>query len=86
MRGFGSSQVDLSLRREFRIKESTKLQARVDAFNIFNHPNFNNPPGKITDPSFGRSKEMLATGLGGLSSLYQVGGPRSFEMALKVQF
>ena len=86
MRGFGSSQVDLSLRREFRIKEGMKLQARVDAFNIFNHANFNNPPGNMRDASFGTSKEMLASGLGGLSSLYQVGGPRSFEMALKVQF
>jgi outer membrane receptor protein involved in Fe transport len=86
MRGFGASQVDLSLRREFRLSEGARLQARVDSFNVFNHPNFNNPPGNMQDVSFGRSKEMLATGLGGLSSLYQVGGPRSFEIALKVLF
>lgn len=86
MRGFGAQQVDLSLRREFRITEGWKLQTRVDAFNVFNHPNFNNPPGNMRDASFGKSKEMLATGLGGMSSLYQVGGPRSFEMALKVLF
>ena len=86
MRGFGASQVDLSLRREFRLSEGSRLQARVDSFNVFNHPNFNNPPGNMQDASFGRSKEMLASGLGGLSSLYQVGGPRSFEIALKILF
>ena len=86
MRGFGASQLDLSVRREFRITERWTLQARVDTFNVFNHPSFNNPPGNMRDASFGQSKEMLSTGLGGLSPLYQVGGPRSMQLALKVLF
>jgi carboxypeptidase family protein/TonB-dependent receptor-like protein len=86
MRGFGASQVDLSARREFHLVEDWKLQARVDAFNIFNHPNFNNPPGNLRDANFGQSTQMLASGLGGLSALYQVGGPRSLEIALKILF
>jgi outer membrane receptor protein involved in Fe transport len=86
MRGFGASQVDLSVRREFPITERFTLQARVDAFNVFNHPNFNNPSGVLTSSTFGRSTQMLATGLGGLSPLYQAGGPRSMQMALRVLF
>ena len=38
------------------------------------------------DPNFGRSVQMLGTRLAGLSSLYQIGGPRSFQLALKLQF
>jgi len=86
LRGFSSSQWDLSVRRQFRLSERFGLQARVDAFNILNHPNFDNPIGITRDANFGRSTQMLASGLGGLSSLYQVGGPRSLQMVLKLTF
>ena len=86
LRGFGATQVDLSLRRQFPITERVNLQARADAFNILNHPNFDNPVAILTDPNFGRSTQMLGSGLSGLSSLYQVGGPRSFQLALKIIF
>jgi hypothetical protein len=86
LRGFPASQVDVSARREFRLTERWKIQARVDAFNVFNHPNFNNPPGSLRDSNFGQSTQVLASGLGGLSPLYQVGGPRSLEMALKILY
>ena len=86
LRGFPASQLDLSARREFRMTERWKLQARVDAFNVFNHPNFNNPPGNLRDPNFGQATQILASGLGGLSALYQVGGPRSLEIALKILY
>lgn len=66
--------------------ERWKLQARVDAFNVFNHPNFNNPSGNLRDPNFGQATQILASGLGGLSALYQVGGPRSLEIALKILY
>lgn len=86
LRGFGASQVDLSARREFHLTERWKLQGRVDAFNVFNHTNLNNPPGNLRDANFGQSTQTLSSGLGGLSGLYQVGGPRSVEIALKVLF
>jgi hypothetical protein len=43
------------------------------------------------DPPFGRSPSMLARslsggGTGGLNPLYQVGGPRSLQFALKLLF
>ena len=43
LRGFGATQVDLTLRRQFRLRERLSLQARADFFNIFNHPNFGPP-------------------------------------------
>ena len=86
LRGFGATQLDLSIRRQFRLTERLNLQARADAFNILNHPNFASPVAILTDPNFGRSTQMLGSGLGGLSALYQVGGPRSLQLALKLMF
>ena len=43
LRGFGATQVDLTLRRQFKLRERLSLQARADLFNIFNHPNFGSP-------------------------------------------
>jgi hypothetical protein len=86
VRGFPVSQVDLSLRRSFRMGEQLGLQVRADAFNILNHPNFSSPSGIMTDATFGRATQMLNTGLGGLNPLFQTGGPRSMQLALKVTF
>ncbi len=86
LRGFGLQQIDLSLRRKFRILEGLNLDFRADAFNLLNTPNFANPTGVLTNNNFGRSTQILGTGLGGLNPLFQVGGPRSIQLALKLQF
>ena len=92
LRGFGASQVDLTLRRQFRLRERLSLQARADFFNLFNHPNFGPPTNYLTSPLFGQSTQMLGASLGsggqngGLNPLYQIGGPRSVQLALKVVF
>lgn len=86
LRGFPAKQLDMSLRRQFKLTERTNIQFRADAFNLFNHPNFANPTGILTSATFGRSTQMLGTALGGLSPLYQIGGPRSIQLALKFQF
>jgi hypothetical protein len=86
LRGFGAKQLDVALRRDFKLVESLNLQFRLDAFNLFNHANFANPNGILTSAIFGRASQMLSSGLGGLSPLYQIGGPRSLQLALKLQF
>ena len=43
LNGFGATQVDFTLRRQFKIYERLSLQAREDFFNIFNRPNFGPP-------------------------------------------
>jgi hypothetical protein len=92
MRGFGAWQVDAALQREFHIVEKLRLRFRTEFFNIFNHPNFGSPVNSLTSPLFGRSTQTLANSLGsggangGLNPLYQIGGPRSIQFALKLQF
>jgi hypothetical protein len=36
----GLINFDMALQKEFAVKERLRLQFRVDAFNVFNHPNF----------------------------------------------
>ncbi|MEP6535725.1 MAG: TonB-dependent receptor [Bryobacteraceae bacterium] len=89
LRGFGLSQVDLSLRRRFRLREGLGIDFRADAFNLFNTPNFANPTGVMTSANFGRSVSILSTGLAGSSGqnpLFAIGGPRSMQLSLKFQF
>jgi hypothetical protein len=87
MRGFGALQMDLAVRREFLIYDRLKLQFRAEAFNAFNHPNFGliNTAYCPSGPgcTFGQATATLAQSLGVLSPLYQTGGPRSLQFALK---
>jgi hypothetical protein len=60
---------------------------------VLNHPNFGQPSGQFGTSGFGLSNQMLAQSLssnnlggGGLSPLYQIGGPRSIQLALKLVF
>jgi Carboxypeptidase regulatory-like domain len=92
LRSFGATQWDLTLRRQFRFHDHLSLQARGDFFNTLNHPNFGAPVNYLTSPQFGEATQTLNNYLGGggqnggLSPLYQIGGPRSTQLALKLQF
>jgi hypothetical protein len=84
--GFGLTQIDFSAHRNFALGERVRLGFQGDIFNIFNHPNFSNPNPFLESATFGRSTSMLNQGLGGLSALYQVGGPRSVQFSLRLTF
>jgi hypothetical protein len=98
LRGFGAWQEDLAIRRIFRITERVSLLARAEAFNVFNHPSFGDPgsqsdgASQLNTPNFGLSTKVLSNSLGtggadgGFSPLYQFGGPRSLQLALKLRF
>jgi hypothetical protein len=98
LRGFDAIQWDFATHREFPIRDALKLQFRAEMFNVLNHPNFGPPsgfPGATFGVSgFGVSNQMLGTslagsgGLGGgsFNPLYQIGGPRSIQFALKLEF
>ncbi|MGD0647608.1 MAG: TonB-dependent receptor [Acidobacteriaceae bacterium] len=87
-RGFDAVQTDLTLRRDFPITQRVGLQFRVEAYNIFNHPIFGDIYNQLASGAslFGQAYDTESTQLGGLSSLYQVGGPRSLQLALKLHF
>jgi hypothetical protein len=92
LRGFGATQWDITLRRQFRFTDRFSLQFRGDFFNILNHPSFGSPINYLTSPQFGQATQMLNNYFGsggqsgGLNPLYQIGGPRSIQLALKLQF
>jgi hypothetical protein len=93
MRGFSATQWDLGIHREFRLRELARLQFRAEFFNVLNHPNFAPPVADLSQPNFGLSTQTLGqylagqnVGGGGFNSLYQTGGPRSIQLALKFMF
>jgi hypothetical protein len=102
LRGFGAAQWDLGIHRVFPIHESLKLQFRAEMFNVLNHPNFGPPSGRFLSvqnggpAGFGVSTQMLGQSLSGgfggnlgggaFNPLYQLGGPRSIQFALKLAF
>lgn len=86
LRGFPASQLDFALRRQFGLTERLNLQLRAELFNALNHPNFADPVSNLNNALFGQSTQMLNRGLGGLSPLYQIGGPRSVQLAVRLQF
>lgn len=92
LRGFPFFQTDFGLARRFNLTEALKLEFKAELFNVFNHPNFGDPIGSLTDSRFGTSFRMFGRGLGtggtlgGLNPLYQVGGPRSVQLSLRARF
>jgi hypothetical protein len=93
LRGFGAAQWDFAIHRAFHLHKNTYLEFRSEMFNILNHPNFGQPVEDIQNPQFGQAIQMLGSSLGGsniggggFSPLYQLGGPRSIQVALKLNF
>lgn len=91
LRGFDLVQTDLSVRRAVRIADKASLTFRADLFNSLNHPNFANPIPVIGSGLFGFSTASVADsqvggGAFGLNSLFNIGGPRTVQLSLKLQF
>jgi hypothetical protein len=90
----GLINFDMALQKQFSVKERLKLQFRIDAFNVFNHPNFTNlnttinftntgafaiaPPFNWKTNGFG----SVATNSVGAA----FGAPRILQMLVRVQF
>jgi hypothetical protein len=77
--GPGFENVDLSVSREIRPTGKSRLQFRIDVFDLFNHPNFG-PPGNIVgSPAFGTiTRTRLPTG--------EAGSSRQVQLALRFAF
>jgi len=65
---------DMSLAKDTMWMERLNLQLRMDAFNVFNHPNFSNPNAAISNPKT----------VGTITS--QNGESRTIEFAAKLSF
>jgi hypothetical protein len=94
LRALGAWQWDFAIHRDFPIHDTLALQFRAEIFNILNHPNFGAPVANLANSQFGVATQMLANsfavantvGAGGLTPLYQIGGPRSVQLGLKLRF
>ena len=51
--GPGLEEFDFSLQKDMQLTEAAKLQFRAEAYNVFNHPNFNTPNRTAFTANFG---------------------------------
>ncbi|HKV42135.1 MAG TPA: carboxypeptidase regulatory-like domain-containing protein, partial [Blastocatellia bacterium] len=72
LEGPGFFTLNAALVRSFTIREGQMLQVRWEAFNAFNHPNFNLPETNLTSKNFGQ--------------ITTTGDPRVMQLALKYVF
>jgi len=92
LRGFPVFQTNFAVRRRLKLTEQINLQLRAEVFNLFNHPIFADPVGDLGSGLFGQAPSTLGRSLGGggsnggLSPLYQLGGPRSVQVGMKLEF
>ncbi len=74
LRGPGTRAFDGSLFKRFFFRETSNVEFRAEAFNLFNHPIWNSPGTTVTDPAnFG-----VITSKGGQR--------RQVQLALRIQF
>jgi hypothetical protein len=52
--GPGQHNWDFSLQKDTKLTERTSFQMGIEAFNIWNHTQFNNPSGNVQSGNFGR--------------------------------
>lgn len=86
VRGFDAIQVNAALRKEFHPTDHIQVQFRAEAFNLLNHPIFGYVNPSLTNALFGQTTMMLNQSLGTMSALYQQGGYRSMQFALRLKF
>jgi hypothetical protein len=72
LRAPGLEQLDLSVNKRFRIRESIAVQFRSEFFNILNHTNFGLPNTVATSAAFGQIRATYP--------------PRQIQFGLKVLF
>ena len=72
MIGPGLENIDFGAIKTFAIRDRYKLQLRAEAFNLFNHANFNNPNANVSAGTF--------------ATITGAGAPRVLQVAMKAMF
>ena len=73
VRGPTSFSADLSIAKQFPVREEMNVEIRLEAQNAFNHPVFGTPDTTLDDGSFGQTS-------------YQANSPRQMQLAIKFNF
>ncbi|MBV9083676.1 MAG: TonB-dependent receptor [Acidobacteriaceae bacterium] len=71
--GPGQQNWDASIAKNTRLQENVNLQLRLDAFSVFNHPQFGNPSANISN---------TAT----VATINSASGNRTVQIGAKIQF
>ena len=77
--GPGFVQTDISLLKDFRLRESWKVQFRTEAFNVLNRPNFAQPNTVAGTPNYGRIFNTLGRTIGS-------GTSRQIQLVVRFEF
>lgn len=80
--GPGILNTDMALLKDTKIRENENLEFRAEAFNVFNHAQFNNPSGDVDNIIIGPNG-LPASGFGFVTSDRS---PRIMQVALKFIF
>jgi hypothetical protein len=89
LRGPGYWSDDLSLFRDIPITEQMKLQFRLEAFDVFNHPNLANPNSNFAGTTTTDGTATYNNGFNLITSTVPTTGPganRDLQLALKLLF
>jgi hypothetical protein len=80
--------VDATLDKDFRFTERLNLQLRLDAFNVFNHPNFGSPGNGLTADHLDASGVPIpgSGGFGTVTSLNPGVSMRQLQLSAKIIF
>jgi hypothetical protein len=86
-RGPFQTRFDMSIGKDFAVREQIKIRYQFDAFNIFNHPSFDAPNNSISlyngnNPPTAASIASTSLGL----TSHTLGGPRFLQMSLRIVF
>ncbi len=85
-RGPFQVRFDMSLAKEFPIKERFRLRFEADAFNLFNHPDFDAPNNDVSFfPDFEGPPSIPPSGSLGMIQ-HTIGSPRFLQLGLHLSF
>lgn len=85
--GPGQYNADVSLARDFRLREGMRLTARIDAYNVLNHANLAMPDSELLSPTFGvalRGRRGRDTGFPAQRPFIE--RARELQLMLRVEF
>jgi hypothetical protein len=97
-RDFGFKNVNASIYKNWKFKERYGVQFRAEFFNVFNHPNFQNPYGGVSgygsgaydDPSTGNANQFgcgcATPDVGAGNPVIGSGSMRAIQLGLKLLF
>ncbi len=79
-------RIDTTLAKEFQIRERFRLRFNFDAFNLFNHPNFDAPNNDVDFfPGYEGPPTIPPAGSLGMIQ-HTIGSPRFLQMDLHLSF